>query len=202
MIYYPLILILLFVGPALSSIAIRRSFTMRGHLILLGIIIFYGILPLLLAWGGMGLAERFGCQSETIIFRCPNPSWLGELVTGMVFAHWLAIFTIPSAILGSIGLIISLIVKLNPSRTKVNISDKPTAVFYRSRRHKVISGVCAAMPSAGFANAQRWKLPVQGVRIVTVALAVIIPGLVWLLYLWLWLALPLEPPIESHLVSD
>ena len=143
----------------------------------------------------MGLAERFGCQSETIIFRCPNPSWLGELVTGMVFAHWLAIFTIPSAILGSIGLIISLIVKLNPSRTKVNTSDKPTAVFYRSRRHKVISGVCAAL-------AQRWKLPVQGVRIVTVALAVIIPGLVWLLYLWLWLALPLEPPIESHLVSD
>jgi phage shock protein C len=99
-----------------------------------------------------------------------------------------------SAILGSIGLISSLIVKLNPSRTKVNTSGKTTIPFYRSRRHKVISGVCAAI-------AQRWKLPVQGVRIVTVALAVVIPGLVWLLYVWLWLALPLEPPIESHLVG-
>ncbi len=194
MIYYPLILILLFVGPALSSIAIWRSLSIRWHFVLLGIIIFYGILPLLLTWGGMGLAERFGCQSEAIIFRCPNPSWLGELVTGMFFAHWLAIFTIPSAILGSIGLISSLIVKLNPSRTKVNTSGKTTIPFYRSRRHKVISGVCAA-------TAQHWKLPVQGVRIVTVALAVVIPGLVWLLYLWLWLALPLEPPIESHLVG-
>lgn len=195
MIYYPLILILLFVGPALSSIAIRQSFRMRGHLILLGIIIFYGILPLLLAWGGMGLAERFDCQVETIIFRCSDPSWLGELVTGMVFAHWLAIFTIPSAILGSIGLIGSLILKLNSSRTKVNTSDKPTVVFYRSRRHKVFSGVCAAI-------AQRWQLPIQGVRIFTVALAVVIPGIIWLLYLWLWLVLPLEPPIESHLVDD
>ncbi|MFW9260839.1 PspC domain-containing protein [Nostoc sp. CALU 546] len=194
MIYYPLILILLFVGPALSSIAIWRSLSIRWHFVLLGIIIFYGILPLLLTWGGMGLAERFSCQSEAIIFRCPNSSWLGELVTGMFFAHWLAIFTIPSAILGSIGLISSLIVKLNPSRTKVNTSGKTTIPFYRSRRHKVISGVCAAI-------AQRWKLPVQGVRIVTVALAVVIPGLVWLLYVWLWLALPLEPPIESHLVG-
>ncbi len=163
---------------------------MRWHLVLLGIIIFYGILPLLLTWGGMGLAERFGCQAESIMFRCPDPSWLGQLVTGMVFAHWLAIFTIPSAVLGSIGLIISLIVKVNPSRTKVNTSGRTTTPFYRSRRHKVISGLCAAI-------AQHWKLPVQGVRIVTVALAVVIPGLVWLLYLWLWLLFPLEPPIES-----
>ena len=159
---------------------------MRWHLVLLGIIIFYGILPLLLAWGGLGLAERFGCQTETIIFHCSNPSWLGEVVTWMVFGHWLAIITIPSAVLGSIGLISSLILKLNPLQTKVNTSAKPTAAFYRSRRHKVISGVCAAI-------AQRWKLPVQAVRIVTVILAVAIPGLILCLYLWLWLAFPLKP---------
>jgi phage shock protein C len=108
----------------------------------------------------------------------------------MVFAHWFAIATIPSAGLGFIGLLISLILKINTSRTEVNISGRPTAVFYRSRHHKAISGVCAAI-------SQRWRLPLQGVRIVTVILAVVIPGLVLLLYLWFWLAFPLEPPIES-----
>ncbi|BCU12066.1 PspC domain-containing protein [Microcystis aeruginosa] len=120
-----------------------------------------------------------------------RPFYGGEDVnTWIVFAHWLAIATIPSAVLGFIGLLISLIVKINPSQTEVSISGRPTAVFYRSRRHKVISGVCAAI-------AQRWRLPLQGVRIVTVILAVVIPGLVLLLYLWFWLAFPLEPPIES-----
>jgi hypothetical protein len=59
MIYFPLIMALLFVGPALSAIAIRRSLPIRWQLGLLSICIFYGIFPLLLAWGGLSLAERF-----------------------------------------------------------------------------------------------------------------------------------------------
>ncbi|MDB9511407.1 PspC domain-containing protein [Kamptonema animale CS-326] len=195
MIYPPLIFTLLFVGPALASIAIKRNLAIRWQLLLLSIIVFYGISPLLLTWGGMGLAERFACQSEIIIFHCSDPSWLGELITGMVFAHWFAIITIPSAILGAIGMVISLILKVNPSRTKVNISGIPSAAFYRSRRHKVIAGVCSAI-------GQRWKVPIQGVRIVTVILAVVIPGLFLLVYIWFWLAFPLEPPIEPHLVNN
>lgn len=195
MIYFPWLIILLFFCPALSAIAIRRSLSIPWHLVLLIINICYGIFPLLLAWGGMGLAERFGCQAETIIFHCPNSTWLGELITGMIFAHWLAIVTIPSAILGAIGLLISLILKINSSRTKGNISNIPTDIFYRSRRHKVIAGICAAI-------AQKWNLPVQGVRIVTVILTVVGSGLVLLLYLWFWLAFPLDPAIKSSLVSD
>jgi len=195
LIYYPLILTLLFIGPALAAIAILRGLSMRWHLVLLSLCILYGTAPLLVAWGGISLADHFACKAEVIVYHCPSPSWLGGLLSGMVFAHWLAIFTIPSAILGSIGLIISLVLKVNPSPTKANISGIPTPAFYRSRRHKVIAGLCVAV-------AQRWKLPIQGVRIVTVALAVIIPGLILFLYLLFWLALPLEPPMESNLVSD
>jgi len=194
MIYFPWILIVLFVGPALASIAIKRNLAIRWQLLLLSIIVFYGISPLLLAWGGISLGKRFACQSEITSFHCSNPSWLGELITGMVFAHWFAIITIPSAVLGSIGILISLIIKVKSSRTKGNISNIPTAIFYRSRRHKVIAGVCAAI-------AQKWKLPVQGVRIVTVILTVVGSGLVLLLYLWFWLAFPLEPTIESDLAK-
>jgi phage shock protein PspC (stress-responsive transcriptional regulator) len=190
LIFYSLMLALFFVGPALSAIAIRRSLPIRWQLVLLSICIFYGIFPFLLAWGGASLAEHFACQVETIIYHCPNPRWLGEIITWMTFAPWLAIFvTIPSAVLSFIGLLISLMLKINTSRTEVNTSGRPTVAFYRSRRHKVISGVCAAI-------AQQRRLPLQAVRIVTVILAVVIPG-VLLLYLWFWLAFPLEPTIES-----
>lgn len=179
MIYSPLILTLLLIGPALASIAFLRSLSIRGHLLLFSICIFYGIFPLLLTWGGLNLAERFG------------PSWHRDIVTGMFFAHWLAIFTIPSAILGALGLLLSLILKNKRSSTNANIAGRPTAIFYRSRRHKVIAGLCAAI-------SQRWKLPIQGVRIVTITLAIVVPGLVLSLYLWCWLAFPLEPSIAAY----
>ncbi|KXS89315.1 hypothetical protein OA58_22475, partial [Microcystis aeruginosa NIES-88] len=83
MIYFPLIVALLFVGPALSAIAIRRSLPIRWQLVLLGICIFYGIFPLLLAWGGLSLAERFACQAEIIVFHCPAPRWLGEIIENL-----------------------------------------------------------------------------------------------------------------------
>lgn len=179
MIYSPLILILLLIGPGLAAIAFLRSLSIRGHLLLFSICIFYGIFPLLLTWGGLNLAERFG------------PSWHRDIVTGMFFAHWLAIFTIPSAILGALGLLLSLILKINRSQTNTNISERPTTFFYRSHRHKVIAGICAAI-------SRRWKLPIQAVRIVTVILAIIVPGLVLSLDLWCWLAFPLEQAIEAH----
>ncbi len=190
MIYLPLILILLLVGPAIASIAIMRSLSIRWHLALFGICIVYAILPLLVAWSGIGLAERFGCQAEAIIFQCPASSWHGNLVTGMVFMHWLAIISIPSAVFGAIGLILSLILTVKKSQTTVNIAGKQTAIFYRSRRHKLIAGVCAAI-------AQQWSLSLQGVRIVTVVLAIVFSPSV-LMYVWSWLAFPLEPLIESH----
>ena len=191
MIYSPLILILLLIGPALAAIAFLRSPSIRGHLMLLSVCIFYGIFPLLLTWGGLNLAERFGCESEALRFHCPAPSWHGDMITGMVFAHWLAILIIPSAILGVVGLLLSLILKNNRSQTNANISERPTAIFYRSRRHKIVTGLCAAI-------SQRWELPIQAVRIVTVILAIIIPGLILSLYFWGWLAFPLESSIEAH----
>ena len=117
-------------------------------------------------------------------FHCPTAPWLGEAISVMLFAHWLAIVTIPSAVFGGIGLLISLILKFKTSRTEVSVSRRPTAVFYRSRSHKLIAGVCAAI-------AQQWSLPLQGVRIATAILAVIVPGfVVLLLYFWFWLAFP------------
>ena len=111
MIFQYLILTLLLIGPGLASIAFLRSLSTRGHLLLFTICIFYGIFPLLLTWGGLNLAKRFSCESIAMVFRCPPPSWHGDMITGMVFAHWLAIFTIPSAILGALGLLLSLILK-------------------------------------------------------------------------------------------
>lgn len=191
MIYLPVMVTLFLVGPAISGIAILRSLSIRWHLALLSLCIFYGIFPLLLTWGGLRLADHFGCHAEAARFQCPAPLWHESLVTGMTFAHWLAIFTLPSAVLGAIGLLMSLLLTVrrrrNPSsgtsRTG-NIFAVPPVAFYRSRRHKVIAGICAAV-------AQRWHLPLQGVRIVTVVLAIVLPGFIFL-YVWLWLAFPTE----------
>ncbi len=71
MVYLPLALTLFLVAPALASIAILRSPSMRWHLVLFGLCIFYGTFPLLLTWGGLHLSDRFGCQAEAIIFDCP-----------------------------------------------------------------------------------------------------------------------------------
>jgi phage shock protein C len=191
MIYLPLISILLLVGPALAAIAITRSLTTRGHLVLLSICILYGIFPFLVTWGGMGLAERFGCSAEAVRFICPSSSWLGDVISGMFMAHWLAIFAIPSAIFGAIALLISLILKIKRSDTNTPII--PRVIFYRSR-HKVFAGMCYAL-------SQLWNLPIMGVRIVTVILAIVIPGFIFL-YFWCWLAFPIEPRSQQQTVGE
>jgi phage shock protein C len=187
MIYMSLGLVLLLIGPAIATIAILRSLSVRGHLGLLGLCILYGAFPFIVTWGGLRLADRFACTAEAVRFRCPStsPAWLGDFISGMFLSHWLAIMVIPSAILGAVGLLFSLILKVRRSKTAGNISAAPTAAFYRSSHHKIVAGVCSAI-------AQRWHQPVLAVRIVVVALALITPGFIFL-YVWCWLAFPIEP---------
>ncbi|WP_044208976.1 PspC domain-containing protein [Coleofasciculus chthonoplastes] len=190
MVYLPLISIFLLVGPAIATIAFFRRLSTRWHLFLLSLCIFYGISPLLLTWGAFGLAKRFGCSAEAIRFRCPSPVWLGDVISGLAMAHWLAIFAIPSAILGAIGLLISGILQYKRSRNTGGTPGETPAAFYRSRRHKVIAGICSAL-------AQRWHQSLSGIRIVTVVLAIVIPGFIFL-YLWCWLAFPIEPRLQQQ----
>ncbi|MBD2048117.1 PspC domain-containing protein [Coleofasciculus sp. FACHB-64] len=191
---------LLFFGPALSAIAIRRSLSIPWQLVLLAVCVFYSIFPILLTLGGTGLAERFACEvggGGIIIFNiytCPGTPWLGGVITLMTFAHLGAIITIPSGVLGFVGFLISLILKTNRLRTGVNTPERPTATFYRSRRRKVIAGVCAAI-------AQRWGLSLLGVRVAIVVLSVVITGIGLAIYLWVWLAFPLEPSPERRQVG-
>jgi phage shock protein C len=181
MIYMPFLLMLLFVGPAIASIAFFRSLSRSWHWALLGLCAFYAASPFLLTWGGLRLAEGFGCTSEAIRFRCPPPFWHGDLISGLFMAHWLAIFVIPSAILGAIGLLVSLIQTIK--RSESNTPVMPRTIFHRSH-HKVFAGVCYAL-------SQLWNLPILGIRIVTVVLAIVIPGFIFL-YFWCWLAFPIE----------
>lgn len=185
MFYLPLIGIFLLVGPAIAGIAFFRRLSTGWCLFLLSLCVVYGISPFLVTWGALGLAKRFGCSAEAIRFRCPSPVWLGDVISGLAMSHWLAIFAIPSAILGVMGLLISGILQHRRSRSTGNISGQSPAAFYRSRRHKIVAGVCSAIT-------QRWHQPLQVIRIVTVVLAIVIPGFIFL-YFWCWLAFPIEP---------
>lgn len=188
MLYMPLIYIFLLVGPAIATIAFFRQLSTRWHLFLLGLCVVYGISPFLVTWGAIGLAQRFGCSAEATRFRCPSPVWLGDVVSGLAMSHWLAIFVIPSAVLGAIGLLFSWI--QHHQKLDTPTSALSGTVFHRSR-HKVFGGVCYAL-------SQLWNLPVLGVRIVTVILAIVIPGFIFL-YFWCWLAFPIEPRSQQSL---
>ena len=194
MVYLPLIGTFLLVGPAIAGLAFFRRLSTSWHLFLLSLCVVYGISPFLLTWGAFGLAKRFSCSAEAIRFRCPAPVWLGDVISGLAMAHWLAIFAIPSAILGAIGLLISGILQHQSSQDPDGTSGQSPAVFYRSRRQKIIAGVCSAL-------AQRWHQPIQVVRIVTVVLAIVIPGFIFL-YFWCWLAFPIEPRSQQQSVGE
>lgn len=185
-----LIWVLLFFGPALAAIAIRRSLSIPWQLVLLVICILYGALPILIALGGTAMAERYGCIPDMSAYKCPGNPSLSETITLMTFAHWLAFITIPSGILGIIGIAISLVIKIVKLQKGEQTTEAPFAIFYRSRRHKVIAGICAAI-------AQKTNLPLLAVRIATVILAVVTPGFGAPLYLWLWLAFPLDSEVRS-----
>jgi phage shock protein C len=193
MVYMSLIYVFLLVGPAIATIAFFRRLSTGWYLFLLSLCVFYGISPLLVTWGAFGLAKRFGCSAEAVGFSCPDPAWRGDAISGLVMSHWLAIFTIPSAVLGAIGLLFSWIVQQQRSRTTGSTSGEPPAAFYRSRRHKVIAGVCSAL-------AQRWHQSLSLIRIVAVVLTIITPGFIFL-YLWCWLAFPIEPLSPQQLIG-
>jgi phage shock protein C len=194
MIYMSLIYVFLLVCPAIAAIAFFRRLSTGWYLFLLSLCVCYGISPLLVTWGAFGLAKRFGCSTEAVGFRCPSPPWLGDVISGLVMSHWLAIFTIPSAVVGAIGLLFSWIVQQQRSRTTGSTSGEPPANFYRSRRHKVIAGVCSAL-------AQRWHQSLPLMRIIAVVLAIVTPGFIFL-YLWCWLAFPIEPISPQQLVGE
>ena len=194
MLYLPLIYIFLLVGPAIAAIAFFRRLSTRWHLFLLGLCVVYGISPFFVAWGALSLAKRLGCSAEAIRFRCLSLTWLGDVVSVLAMSHWLAIFAIPSAILGAVGLLASSFLQHRLSQTASNSSEQSPAVFYRSRRQKVIAGVCSAL-------AQRWHQPLQVIRIVTVALAIVVPGFIFL-YFWGWLAFPIEPRLQQQPVGE
>jgi len=180
----------LLVGPAIATIAFFRRLSIRWHWFLLSLCVIYGISPFLLTWGALDLAKRFGCSAEAVRFSCPSPDWLGDVISGLAMAHWLAIFAIPSAIFGAIGLLISGILQHKRSQDTGGTSGETPAAFYRSRRRKVIAGVCSAL-------AQLWHQPLSVIRIVTVILAIVIPGFIFL-YLWSWLAFPVEPRLQQQ----
>ena len=114
MVYVFLIVLLALAGPAMAALALWRSLSVRWHLIWLGVCSAYGSLPLLLTWTGFRIAELFDCEVEGVmVFQCPDVTWLGTLISGMVFTHWFAIVTIPSALLGALGLLISLGLRVN-----------------------------------------------------------------------------------------
>jgi phage shock protein C len=193
MIYISLIYVFLLVGPAIAAIAFSRRLSTGWYCFLLGICVFYGISPLLVTWGAFGLAKRFGCSVEVNRFFCPSPIWLGDVISGLAMSHWLAIFAIPSAVLGVIGLLFSWILQHQRSRTTGAISGQSPATFYRSRRHKVIAGVCSAL-------AQSWHQSLPVIRIVAVVLAIVTPGFIFV-YLWCWLAFPIEPRSQQQPVG-
>lgn len=194
MVYLPLIGIFLLVGPAIASIAFFRQLSTRWHLFLLSLCVFYGISPFLMTWSAFALAKRFGCPAEAVRFRCPSPVWLGDVISGLAMAHWLAIFAIPSAILGAIGLLISGVLQHQRSRDTGDTSGEISTAFYRSHRHKVIAGVCSAL-------AQQWHQSLSLIRVVTVVLAIVIPGFIFL-YFWCWLAFPIEPKLQQQPVGE
>ena len=179
---------LLFIGPAIASIAFFRQLSLRWHWFLFILCIIYGISPLLGAWSALSLAKQFSCSSEAIRFRCPSPVWLGNVLSGLFMSHWLMIFVIPSAVLGAVGLLFSWI-QINRRSDPSNPVVSKT-MFHRSR-HKVVAGVCSAL-------SQRWNLSVLGIRIVAVILAIVVPGFTFL-YLWCWLAFPIEPRSQQSL---
>jgi phage shock protein C len=183
---------LLFVGPALAAIAVRRSLNPFWQAVFVGLCLLYAVLPLLIASVGASLAEAHGCVANAALYECPSNPGLSDQVTAMTFAHWGAIITIPSGLAGVIGLLIYRSSQSNRSRSQASTPGESRA-FYRSRHRKVLAGVCAAI-------AQRWGVPLLALRIGFVAVSLVMPGLglmLHLLYLWLWLAVPMEPAVRT-----
>jgi phage shock protein C len=179
-IIYMLVTGLLFVfGPVISAMAVRFSLPIFWQWSLAGICIIYGIFPLLLASGSSSLAKYLGCTTQLVMYACPGNRWF-ETLMSWGLAPWAAIWTVPSGLFGSLGLLFSI---------SMSVRGKQTPFIYRSRRQKVFAGVCAAI-------AERTGLSLLGVRIGMVVSAVLLSVIVPVLYCWMWLAFPLAPSVD------
>lgn len=172
---------LLFVGPGLVAVALRRSFPSWLNQLLIGVCLLYAGLPLLLAMVGASLGQQWNCESMGILYTCPGER--GQIVTGLYAAGMLAFITLPSGLLGVIGLLILMV-----GRRGRSTGTPATPLFCRQRRGKVFGGICAALAS-------RLGWSVMLVRAGAVALTVLV-GIVPLVYLWMWIAFPLDHTIE------
>lgn len=175
---WPAILLMLFaIGPVISAITVRRALSVRWQILLLGFCALYGVGPILLALGSMGLADVLNCDRQTFALSCPQQPWLSGLLNILIFGHWFTALTLPSAILGGLGLLGSISYRLkNPGSA---------AMFYRCRRRGLLGGVCAGL-------AVRSHLPPIAVRIMAVALLVIMNALTLVAYGWAWIAFPTQ----------
>ncbi|MEM8806089.1 MAG: PspC domain-containing protein [Cyanobacteria bacterium P01_G01_bin.38] len=179
LIWPTLLLILGFGGPAISAIAIRQALSVRRQIVLLLACALYGIGPLLLAFGALGLAHALDCHPQTSAISCPNQPWLSDWLSFATVGHWFTMITLPSSVFGGLGLLGSICYRIkNPGST---------VMFYRSRHRRLIGGVCAGI-------AQRIQLPLIVVRIVAVALLMMISVLMLIAYGWSWIAFPREQP--------
>ena len=129
MYYMPLLFAFFLIGPAIAGIAFFRRLSTGWHVFLLSLCVVYGLSPFLMTWGALGLARRFNCSTEAIRFHCPSPVWLGDAISGLAMSHWLAIFAIPSAILGAIGLLVS---KLQHQRFQNTTTHRKTTTNQRN----------------------------------------------------------------------
>ena len=82
--------------------------SLKIHTWLVGLAILYTVFPILIALLGVGLARLFNCTNAGLEYTC-GISGLGDVITLMVFAHWLGLFTLPTggflSIIGALSLL-------------------------------------------------------------------------------------------------
>jgi hypothetical protein len=66
--------------------------------ILIGLVVLYAILPVILAFAGVGLSHLFGCGGSGPQITCSN-QMMGQILTYMFMMHWFALFTVPTGFL-------------------------------------------------------------------------------------------------------
>lgn len=78
------------------------------HSILLGIALFYTVLPIFLAFSGATFAHLCGCEPNESGFTCEGRPFLSELFSVMAHLHLFALITLPTGGIVSLILGVSL----------------------------------------------------------------------------------------------
>ena len=98
-------------GINIVKFSFRRSLSTAQRLKVVAGCVVFGAAPLLLSWLGLSLSKQFDCEVYAIIFQCSKAPFLSDLVTYMVFVHWLAIITLPFALMNIAVVIFSLLAR-------------------------------------------------------------------------------------------